>query len=250
MILLELIEPALLTGLLLLLGDFLKVHRIWLAPALLLGLLGGWWYAQSTTWISELWDFRGQELLNASMQVSVFGVFTLLLIALQRPSALRFALPYLMAMLLLPSLIQSLAEVWLYVTRFAGVDDATTQAHLAGSLTGLSIALSMTALLYAVLLWSLDASTGIRVVLGMLALLIAGMVLQAVSLLMQIDYLPEAARLWNSNTLIAEDSIMGQFLETLIGYEASPTLWHVLAYIGAIGVMIAMMSKIRKPYYE
>jgi high-affinity iron transporter len=82
-----------------------------------------------------------------------------------------------------------------------------------------------------------------------LAIIVAGLSLQAVSLLLQVDLLPSRPPLWDSSSIISEQSLSGQLLYALIGYEATPTLWHVIAYTSVMLVIVSIIST-RNPEHE
>jgi high-affinity iron transporter len=69
----------------------------------------------------------------------------------------------------------------------------------------------------------------------------AGMAGQASLLLIQADWLPSQAPLWDSSNLVAENSITGQLLYALIGYEATPTPIQAIAYFGGLILPLVLM---------
>jgi high-affinity iron transporter len=60
---------------------------------------------------------------------------------------------------------------------------------------------------------------------------------QATGLLIQADWLSVAGPVWDSSGLIAEDSLPGQLLYALIGYEASPSAIEVFIYAASLAIM-------------
>jgi high-affinity iron transporter len=74
----------------------------------------------------------------------------------------------------------------------------------------------------------------------LLAAVAASMSLQASKLLIQADFLSAAAPLWDSSWLVEEDSLFGQLLYALMGYEATPSLVEVIAYAGSLLVVITV----------
>lgn len=67
---------------------------------------------------------------------------------------------------------------------------------------------------------------------GLLLLLAAGLAAQAAGFLNQADLLPTLGRqVWDSSWLLSEQSLLGQTLHTLVGYQAHPSGVQVLAYV-------------------
>jgi high-affinity iron transporter len=65
----------------------------------------------------------------------------------------------------------------------------------------------------------------------MILLLSAGMASQAAKFLSQADILPSWGRAWNSSALLADDSMTGRLLHTLIGYDANPLGIQLIVYL-------------------
>lgn len=67
---------------------------------------------------------------------------------------------------------------------------------------------------------------------GLLLLLAAGLAAQAAGFLNQADLLPALGRqVWDSSSILSEQSLVGQTLHTLVGYQARPMGVQVLAYL-------------------
>lgn len=78
----------------------------------------------------------------------------------------------------------------------------------------------------------------------LLLLLAAGMASQAARFLAQADVLPDlGARLWDSSALLSDQSLLGQTLHALIGYDARPAGIQVLFYV-VTGALIAIGMKL------
>ena len=68
------------------------------------------------------------------------------------------------------------------------------------------------------------------------------MSMQVMKSLIQADVISGQTAVWDTSNLIAEDSLPGQLLYALVGYEASPTAIEALAYGGSLVlVVIAVM---------
>jgi high-affinity iron transporter len=93
-------------------------------------------------------------------------------------------------------------------------------------------------LIYLLVLWTGIQRNMIKIAYVLLAAVAAGIVTQAVSLLEQVDRIPSAPPLWDSSALLPENSVIGQLLYALLGYEATPSLWHVSAYVVVIASLV------------
>lgn len=76
----------------------------------------------------------------------------------------------------------------------------------------------------------------------MIVLLAAGMAAQAAFYLIQANVLPTwGAQVWDTSWLLSNDSLVGETLKTLVGYDAQPTGMQVVFYlVTAILIAIGM----------
>jgi high-affinity iron transporter len=72
---------------------------------------------------------------------------------------------------------------------------------------------------------------------ALLCLIGAGMVMQATLLLEQVDWLPSAQPLWDSSALVSEQSVTGELLYAVFGYEATPSAVQIGLYVGSLLLM-------------
>jgi len=77
---------------------------------------------------------------------------------------------------------------------------------------------------------------------GLLVLLAAGLAASAVGYLTQADVLPTLVEtLWDSSSLLTDDSMLGHALHVLIGYTAQPSGMQVLVYVVTVIVLMVGM---------
>ena len=82
----------------------------------------------------------------------------------------------------------------------------------------------------------------------MILLLAAGLASQAAGFLIQADYLPPLREtLWDSSGLIAHDSLLGEVLRTLVGYEAQPAGMQLVFWLTTLGVIGVAMKLFGRP---
>jgi high-affinity iron transporter len=120
---------------------------------------------------------------------------------------------------------------------------------LAGAALGLGVA--------ALLGWSLfTAATRLNlrrfflITSALLILFAAGLVARGVHEFNEVGWIPPVIEhLWNTNSLVAVNSFLGQICATLFGYNSTPSLTEVLAYLGffiAVGIGLRL-NAVREP---
>lgn len=81
---------------------------------------------------------------------------------------------------------------------------------------------------------------------GLILLLASAMTSQVARFLVQADLLPSlASPLWDSSWLLSNDSLVGRFLHTLIGYEAAPSGIQVVFYATTMVLILIGMRLFR-----
>lgn len=238
-ILREVLEAALLTSLLMVLSRSRGQSLQWFWSALALGSVGGALYAWQIGWISELWDYTGQEWVNASLQVAIFCAALVLMSRIGNESTSGTTL---MVLIVALAMVRELSEVLLYLHAYA-TDSLRFQRALLGGAIGFVTGVSVGVMLYFGLLWLPNRRTVQRTALVVMAIAISGILVQAVSLLMQIDVLPYLESVWDSSHLISERSVLGQLLYALLGYESAPTPWHLFVYVLALVSFAVAINK-------
>ena len=235
----EVLEFALLVGILLAAGVQVGARGRWLPAALGLGLAGAWGYMRSMGAISGWFDGVGYELVNAGLQVLVYGLLLGVIGLLARhPRRAPGAFGWLAAVAIVSAVTREGSEILLYLSAFEGRPQAVPDLLL-GAVLGGGVGFSVGALLY-YLLRGLPPRWGGRVTVLLLALVGAGLWSQASALLIQADWLPSQAPLWDSSAALPENSLPGQMLYALLGYEATPGPWQVA--LTAIALAVALLT--------
>ena len=232
----EVLEAALLITVLLAAARRLALPRPGFVLAIGLGMLGAWLFGASLRHVSGWFDGVGYEVINSSLQLLIYlcilAVIGLLGSAQGRELRLRALLPWFMVLAVALAITREGAEILLYFSSFVHQIGATADA-LAGAALGLGVGFSVGALFYYVLI-ALPRQAVLPVVVLLLALVGAGMCVQAVTLLIQADWLPAQPPLWNSSSWLPEQSLPGQLLYALIGYEATPTPLQAVLYLASM----------------
>lgn len=239
-ILQEVLEAALLVSVLLAITHILKMPMRWLAYAFSLGLCGAFLYQLNLETISSAFDYVGQEVSNATMQTAVYACLALAVFFLDYASSATWQknMGICMAMALGLSIVREGSEIFIYIGSFVQQEEDLLSACL-GGIIGTAIGTSLAALIYYTLV-SINRSSALITARLLLALVAAAMLSQAVQLLVQADWLPSHAPLWDSSALLSEESLPGHLLYAIAGYEATPGLLQLLAYLFALASILAM----------
>jgi len=236
----EVLEASLLISILAAISGSLGLSRRWVAWALGLGAAGAVTYSLGINTVSDWFDGMGQEVFSAAMQFLIYlllAAFTLAVFGRSKNRRPPVALmPLLMTVIVALAVTREGFEVLVYLYGFADVLPQVVSA-LTGAAIGASIGISIGALLYYMVV-CLDQGRSLAAGLGLLALVGAGLLLQAVSLLIQADWLPSQLPLWDTSGWLSETSVTGQLLYVLIGYEATPTAIQVGFYLGGLSVLL------------
>jgi high-affinity iron transporter len=133
------------------------------------------------------------------------------------------------------------SEVVLFLYGIASQPGTTTVSLLTGGALGLAAGAAMSALMYYGLL-AIPAHKLFRVTSGLITLLAAGMVSQAVLFLQQAGYLQVLmSTVWDTSWLLPQDTIVGRLLHTLIGYSDAPNGAQLIAYGATILAIMGLM---------
>ena len=240
LVLREVLEAALLISLLMAMSQRMGQTSRWVGAALATGLLAAAVYGFNIDLVSDWFDGVGQEVINAALQILIYGLLCAVAVAAVRhdKDTLRpnSRLPLLMALPVTLAIVREGAEIMIYLSGFMQLPGQRTSV-IAGSAIGAGIGLSVGAVFYFTLL-NLKESHAKLAGGCLLALVAAGMIAQARQLLIQADWLPTQYPLWDSSWLIDEQSVVGQLLYALIGYEATPTPLQMGAYVASIALLI------------
>lgn len=235
LILQETIEAALIISVLLALGHRIGIESRWILPALVAGFVGALALGLQLHTISSWLDYTGQEICNALLQLGI--VVCLLFLSVRTGSRAHNRETILaMGLIVVMAIAREGSEVFIYLYSFR-TDAELLSTTLLGGAIGAGTGICGGVLLY-YLLGELPDQIALRIAAVLVALVAGSMALQAVMQLEQADYLPATAILWNSSGLVAEDSITGQVLYALVGYEATPSLLQGASY--ALAALLAL----------
>lgn len=252
----EVLEAAILIGIVAAATRSIPGRNRWLAAGLIMGLTGATVVAFSTDAISSLASGIGQELFNAI----VLGVAVLMLAwhniwmashgaemaasARAVGSAIRDGRheSSVLAVVVGLAVLREGAESVLFLYGIYATQGTAASSLLAGGLVGGVAGVVVGYTIYAGLLrvpmqWFFTATS------LLVLLLAAGMASQAARFLIQADLLPGlASPLWDISGILSETSIPGMLLHSLIGYDSHPEGMQLVFYLTVL-IAIALGMK-------
>jgi len=218
--------------------------------ALIVGIMLSIFIASELPDISDLFDGRGQEILFVVVLITLSLLIQLTNFIVMLPKYLKSnqtTLRMLFFCIIVLAISLEGAEIIVFLQSSIASGDRF-YSHLLGSTLGLGIGVSVGAVSYYLL--SQSSKSSLVVCFILLMVVTAGMGSQAVSYLMQADFIESSYPIWDSRWLIDERSIIGQLLYALIGYEATPTLIQVLVYSGYIILPVTLLLYIKMIHYR
>lgn len=255
LILQETLEAALLISMLAVVSLHAERRVAWLLPGLAAGAALGLVYAKNMQRVSEWFDYVGQELTNAGLQMAITLVLLPLAWLLGRDLAAaagRRAAPRPIAFVLLCAVAVALAvtregsEILVFLQGFLG-QAGMTQAVAIGSGIGFGIGISVGLLMFYALL-PLRSPLGRWVPVILLGLFGGNMLAQAALHLIQADWLQSGPVLWDSSAWLPEHGVAGRLMYSLVGYESSPSAAQAVSYAaGTAAVLGAALAGRRTP---
>lgn len=249
----EVLEAALIIGILAAATRGIAQRDRWLAGGVLLGLVGSAFVAASTGYIAELAAGVGQELFNA-------GVLCLAVVMLASHNVwmtthgrmlaadargmgakVRSGDQTMVALMIVIAIavLREGAETVLFLFGISASSGAG--AMLAGGLTGLAGGVASGYFLYTGLV-HIPLKLFFQITSLLVLLLAASMASQAVGFLIQAGVIEDSANpLWDTSHILREDSVPGMVLHGLTGYVARPAPAQAIAYgVTLIGIVAAM----------
>ncbi|MBI2381336.1 MAG: FTR1 family protein [Gammaproteobacteria bacterium] len=255
----EVLEAALLIGILMAATRGLAGRGRWLTAGIALGLAGAAALAGFAEPIAELAEGVGQELVNAGILLAATAMLAwhnlwmashgreMAKAARNMGAALRDGSKPLAALMLAVALavLREGAEVVLFL--YGIQTSAGTAGMLSGGLLGLAAGSLLGWGMYAGLL-RLPLQLLFRATAWLLMLLAAGLASQAAALLAQADLLPSLSpQVWDSSAWLPQHSAAGNLLHVLMGYEERPLGIQVLVYgLVAAGMGMGMAWQARR----
>ncbi|HSD96799.1 MAG TPA: FTR1 family protein, partial [Sulfuricaulis sp.] len=149
---------------------------------------------------------------------------------------------YMLAVVIGLAVLREGSEIVLFLYGIAVAQQDSPGLMLSGGLFGLLSGAMMGLLMYRGLL-RISSRHLFTVTTWMITLLAAGMAAQAAGFLTQADLLPPLVQsMWDTSGIVAQNSVLGRVLQTLIGYADHPSGIQVLFYAATL-ISIAVLMR-------
>ena len=252
----EVLEAALVVSIVLAATRGVVRRGLWVSGGVLGGLLGATAVALFADAIAAAASGVGQELLNASilfLAVIMLGWHNVWMSRHGRElasslksvgAAVRGGTRpmHVLAAVVGMAVLREGSELVLFLYGVAASASGQASGMLAGVLVGVGAGAAVGTALYLGLL-RIPSSRLFAVTGWMILLLAAGMAAQGAAFLVQADILPALGQsVWDTTWLVADESILGRVLHTLIGYTARPYGIQLLFYFATLGAIMALMK--------
>ena len=256
----EVIEAGLIIGIALAVTNGVPGALRWITGGVLAGVLGSCILAVFTGAVSSAFEGMGQELFNAT----ILGLAVLMLgwhniwmarhgreIATEMKAAGKAVATGVkgvgaLAVVVAVAVLREGAEVVLFLYGIVVSGHEQPLQLLAGGFGGLALGAAFTVLTYiglvSIPLRHLFAATSL-----LIAFLAAGMAAQSMAFLESAGKVTVLNQtVWNTSRILAEDSILGRVLHTMIGYMDRPTVMELVVYLVVLAVILGL-GRLLKP---
>jgi high-affinity iron transporter len=254
----ETLEAALIVSIVLAASRGVAGRGRWVGLGVAGGLAGAALVAGFAGEIADALDGVGQEILNATillLAVVMLGWHSVWMSRHGREMAREMnavgaavragARPlYVLAVVVGVAVLREGSETVLFLYGIAASQAGQASAMLAGGALGIALGAGCGAALYFGLL-KIPTRHLFSVTSWMVLLVAAGMASQAAGFLVAADILPALGnQLWDSSWLLAEDSLLGRVLHTLIGYDDRPAGIQLVFYLATLAITLTLMRTI------
>ena len=131
------------------------------------------------------------------------------------------------------------SEVVLFLAGISAEGGNGAAQLIGGALAGLALGAACSLLLYRGLL-RIPAKRLFAVTSGLVVFLAAGMAGQAAAFLAKADFVPSLGdELWDSSSILRDDSIAGRVLHAMFGYSDRPMGIQMAAYVLVLAILFA-----------
>lgn len=258
----EVLEAALIIGVVLAATTGVRGRSAWIVGGVLLGLAGAGVLAFFADAVSSMGDGSGRELINAGVLVAAVGMLAWHQIWMsQHGKALAGSLQSLghsvqagdatmraLALVVAGAVLREGSETVLFLWGLATSSEAAAAQLVGGTLVGLAAGALCGAALYLGLL-RIPPRYLFGVTGWLITLLAASMAAQAGGLLVQAGYLPTLTdELWDTSGLLPQGSALGQLLHILVGYDDRPTGIQLLLYVLTAATITVLSRRLARPH--
>lgn len=251
----EVLEAALIVGIVLAASEGLARRGWWIGSGIAAGLGGALIVALFAGVIASAVFGMGQELFNASIliiAVIMLGWHNIWMgrhgreLAKEMNAVGRDVVAgnrpmYMLVAVVGLAVLREGSEVVLFLYGIAAAQQEQAGLMLTGGMLGLVLGAGMGLLLYLGML-RIPSRYLFSATSWLITLLAAGMASQAAGFLAQADMLPTLVpALWDTSSLLPQNSLLGKLLQTLVGYTDRPMGIQVLIYVVTLGGIALLM---------
>ena len=257
----EVLEIALILGVLLAATKGLRNRSPWVWLGLLLGIVGAGIVAYFADSISQAAEGMGQEMMNATILFIAAILIGWTVIWINRngkelthhfkavgTAVIKGHKPkYMLTVVVALSVLREGSEIVMFVYS-ALVTGGKTHLLIIGSLVGTCMGIVAGVGIYYGLM-RIPIKKVLTVTSWLLILLVAGMVAQAFGYLSAAGKVPDLIpMIWDTSRIIPEGTLLGKIMHILIGYTDRPSGIQLLVYLLTIaGLLIALKTVGGKP---
>ncbi len=257
----EMLEMVLVVGVLLAATRGLAGSRLWIGLGAFGGLLGAAFFGVFMEQMEASFNGDGEFLFNAvilSMASAMIAWTVFWMSKYGREMSQRMNqvgssvkagdLPFTaLAVVALSAVMREGSEAAFFLFGAAQGISEDGWSMLIGGVMGAGVALIIGSLLYLGLV-RIPLKQLFSVVGWLLMLLAAGMASQAAANLIMIGWLPPLVDpLWNSSALLSSDSMLGELLHVLVGYEDQPSALQVIVFALSLAIMAVLSYRLQAP---
>ncbi|BAV32459.1 iron permease [Sulfuricaulis limicola] len=250
----EVLEAALIIGIVLAATQGLLKRGTWVGIGIAAGIAGAGLVALFADVISSAFAGIGQEVFNAGIllfAVIMLGWHNVWMKRHGREMARHMRdvgqairsgsrSMTMLAIVIGLAVLREGSEVVLFVYGITVAQQDSARMMLAGGLLGLMSGAVAGLLMYRGLL-RLSSKYLFTVTAWLITLLAAGMAAQAAGFLAQADLLPSLVQsMWDTSGILAQTSVPGRVLQTLIGYVDHPSGIQVLFYVVTLSGIVVL----------
>jgi high-affinity iron transporter len=251
----EVLEASLVVGIVLAASRGVLRRGAWVTGGVAAGVIGAAIVAVCAGAIAAAVNGIGQELFNATILFTAVAMLGWHNIWMNRhgrelasaaatlgKAVLGGSRPlYALALVVGIAVLREGSEIVLFLYGIAISSGTGGLSMLTGGLLGLAGGVAIGALIYLGLL-AIPLRRLFTVTSWLILLLAAGMASQGAAFLMQANLLPSLGNdLWNTSSILTENSMLGLLLHVLIGYSAEPAGIQVVFYLTTLVVIGTLM---------
>lgn len=255
----EILEIALIVGILTAATKNINHRSRWITGGLFLGLMGSLALAFFTDKISESLEGVGQEVFNGAILLAASSMISWTVIWMQKHArTLSGELKHLshdvqvgkkplyaLLLVIFLSVLREGAEIVLF-TYSSYIYGIPIEDIAIGLMSGLSLGIAFGTALYLGML-KMFGKYFFSVTTWILVFLAGGITAQAFGFWINADLLPSLGNpIWDSSLILSQDSIFGKFLHIFLGYVDRPAGLQILAYLSNLSILVIGLKLAKK----